>query len=88
MSCVLFGLAVGLWSLRCRLRYGGLVPLKVRDMIKEVEADVWAFDRFRGTSHRQYKHPTKIGTVTITGALHVELDRGTEANIRRQAGIK
>lgn len=57
-------------------------------MIKQVEADGWTLDRFRGTSHRQYKHPTKIGTVTIAGAPHVELDKDTEANIRRQAGIK
>lgn len=57
-------------------------------MMKEVEAAGWTLDRFRGSSHRQYKHADKIGTVTIAGALHVELDKGTEANIRRQAGIK
>lgn len=61
---------------------------EVREMIKEVEADGWSLERFRGTSHRQFKHPTKVGTVTIAGALHVELDKGTESNIRRQAGIQ
>ncbi|HWE61982.1 MAG TPA: type II toxin-antitoxin system HicA family toxin, partial [Chloroflexota bacterium] len=38
--------------------------MKVRDMIKRVEADGWILARTRG-SHRQYRHTIKPGTVTI-----------------------
>ncbi|WP_325315480.1 type II toxin-antitoxin system HicA family toxin [Microcoleus sp. PH2017_28_MFU_U_A] len=36
------------------------MPIKVRDIIKQLEADGWYLARTRG-SHRQYKHPTKSG---------------------------
>jgi len=36
--------------------------MKIRDAIKLVEADGWKLTRTRG-SHRQYRHPTKRGTV-------------------------
>jgi predicted RNA binding protein YcfA (HicA-like mRNA interferase family) len=34
--------------------------MKVRQVIKRIEADGWRLVRQRG-SHRQYKHPTKPG---------------------------
>lgn len=40
--------------------------MKVRDVIKRIEEDGWYLDRMRG-SHRQYKHPTKPGLVTVAG---------------------
>jgi predicted RNA binding protein YcfA (HicA-like mRNA interferase family) len=40
--------------------------MKVRDVIKELERDGWRLDRMRG-SHRQYKHSTKPGLVTVPG---------------------
>ena len=40
--------------------------MKVRDAIKMIEEDGWELVRTRG-SHRQYRHPTKIGRVTIAG---------------------
>jgi predicted RNA binding protein YcfA (HicA-like mRNA interferase family) len=33
--------------------------MKVRDVIKRVEADGWYLDRTKG-SHRQFKHPDKL----------------------------
>ena len=36
---------------------------KVRDLIKLVEADGWFLIDTVG-SHRQFKHPTKLGKVT------------------------
>jgi predicted RNA binding protein YcfA (HicA-like mRNA interferase family) len=42
--------------------------MRVRDAIKLVEDDGWQLVRTRG-SHRQYKHPTKAGLVTIPGRL-------------------
>ncbi|MGA8114542.1 MAG: type II toxin-antitoxin system HicA family toxin [Actinocatenispora sp.] len=42
--------------------------------------------RTRG-SHRQYKHPTKSGVVTIAGKLSRDLPPGLERSILRQAGL-
>lgn len=38
--------------------------MKVRDVIKLIEADGWYLVVKKG-SHRQYKHPKKPGRVTI-----------------------
>ena len=40
--------------------------VKVRDVIKLIEADGWHLVVPKG-SHRQYKHSTKLGRVTIAG---------------------
>ena len=40
--------------------------MKVRDIIRLIEADGWQLVATRG-SHRQYKHPTKSGKVTVAG---------------------
>jgi predicted RNA binding protein YcfA (HicA-like mRNA interferase family)/predicted RNase H-like HicB family nuclease len=40
--------------------------MKVRDIIKLLERDGWFLKQTRG-SHRQYKHPTKAGRVTLPG---------------------
>jgi len=39
--------------------------VKVREVIRLIEDDDWMLSRTR--SHRQYKHPTKPGLVTIPG---------------------
>ena len=62
------------------------MPLKVREIIKLIEADGWYLAATRG-SHRQYKHPAKPGRVTIAGKLSAELPPGTERSILRQAGL-
>lgn len=58
----------------------------VREAINTVEADGWYYVGSRG-GHRQYKHPSKPGKVTIPGKLSAILPPGTWASIRRQAGI-
>lgn len=60
---------------------------KVRDAIRLVERDGWYLVRTRG-SHRQYKHPTKRGKVTIAGRESKDLASGTWDNILKQAGFK
>ncbi len=40
--------------------------MKVRDVIKRLEADGWYLARVRG-DHRHDKHPTKKGIVTVSG---------------------
>lgn len=62
-------------------------PVKVRDILKQLEQDGWFLARTRG-SHRQYKHPTKPGLVTIPGKLGDDLAPGTLNSILKQAGLK
>lgn len=62
--------------------------MNVRDMIKLLEADGWRFERQKG-SHKQYRHPKKSGTVTVSGhRMTDEIPKGTEKSIRKQAGLK
>jgi predicted RNA binding protein YcfA (HicA-like mRNA interferase family) len=63
------------------------MPLKVRDLIHLVEADGWYLVGQSG-SHRQFRHPTKPGRVTIAGKLSIELPPKTEHTILRQAGLR
>jgi predicted RNA binding protein YcfA (HicA-like mRNA interferase family) len=61
--------------------------MKVREIIRIVEADGWYLVSQKG-SHRQYEHPTKRGKVTIPGNPGDDVPKGTAANILRQAQIK
>lgn len=60
------------------------MPLKVRQMLEILEADGWCVVRMKG-SHRQLRHPTKLGAVTVVGKLSADIPIGTER--RRQAGV-
>ena len=55
--------------------------------MKLIEEDGWYLDRTRG-SHRQYKHPSKRGLVTIAGKPSDELAPGTKNSILKQAALK
>jgi predicted RNA binding protein YcfA (HicA-like mRNA interferase family) len=59
----------------------------VREAIRLIEDDGWLLVATRG-SHRQYKHPTKAGRVTIPGKLSDDLAPGTLASILEQAGLE
>jgi predicted RNA binding protein YcfA (HicA-like mRNA interferase family) len=61
--------------------------MKVREVTRLVEGDGWALVATRG-SHRQYKHPTKPGRVTIAGKPSDDLAPGTLNSILKQAGLK
>jgi predicted RNA binding protein YcfA (HicA-like mRNA interferase family) len=61
--------------------------VKVREAIEMLRADGWQLERQVG-SHRQFRHPTKSGTVTVAGNLGKDLKTGTLASIRRQAGLR
>jgi predicted RNA binding protein YcfA (HicA-like mRNA interferase family) len=39
-------------------------------------------------SHRQFKHRSKKGTVTVAGKPNVDIPPGTLNNILKQAGFK
>lgn len=60
--------------------------MKVRDLIKELEQDGWVQVR-QESSHRQFRHPTKPGLVTVAGQPGVEVPIGTLRGIFRQAGL-
>ncbi|AFZ45297.1 YcfA family protein [Halothece sp. PCC 7418] len=61
--------------------------MKVKEIIRLIENDGWKLARTKG-SHRQYKHPTKRGLVTIPGKPNDDIAPGTENSILKQAGIK
>jgi predicted RNA binding protein YcfA (HicA-like mRNA interferase family) len=61
------------------------MPQKVRDVIRRLEDEGWYLVRTRG-SHRQYKHPTKPGTVTVPGRLGSDITEKTWQSIQKQAG--
>jgi predicted RNA binding protein YcfA (HicA-like mRNA interferase family) len=61
--------------------------LRIRDVIKLVEADGWQLVTIKG-SHRQYKHPFKKGRVTIAGKPDMNLHPKTLKSILKQAGIE
>ena len=49
--------------------------------------DGWVLVATRG-SHRQYKHPTKPGRVTVHGKPSDDLAPGTLNRVLKQAGLK
>jgi predicted RNA binding protein YcfA (HicA-like mRNA interferase family) len=61
--------------------------MKVRELISLIESDGWYLVATRG-SHRQYKHPTKKGRVTIAGNLGDDVKPGTLNSVLKQAGLK
>jgi predicted RNA binding protein YcfA (HicA-like mRNA interferase family) len=61
--------------------------MKVRDVLKLIETDGW-FQVAQKGSHRQFKHPIKLGRVTVAGHPSQEMDKGTYNNILKQAGLK
>ncbi|WP_411969116.1 type II toxin-antitoxin system HicA family toxin [Mesorhizobium sp. CA15] len=52
-----------------------------------LEADGWYLVATKG-SHRQYKHKTKAGRVTVAGKPSEEVAPGTLNSILKQSGLK
>ena len=61
--------------------------MKIRDVIKLIEDDGWYLVVTQG-SHRQYKHPTKPGRVTIAGHPAHDLAPGTLNSVFKQAQVQ
>ena len=63
--------------------------MKVKQAIALIEKNGWYLARTRG-SHRQFKHDTRQGLVTVPGKLSDDLAIGTENSILilKQAGLK
>jgi predicted RNA binding protein YcfA (HicA-like mRNA interferase family) len=60
--------------------------MKIRDVIRLIEADCWYLAATKG-SHRQFKHLTKPGRVTIAGHPGDELAPGTLNSVLKQAQL-
>ena len=61
--------------------------MKVKAVLKLLREDGWVEVSCRG-SHRQLKHQTKNGRVTVPGKLSDNLAPGTLNSILKQAGLK
>lgn len=61
--------------------------MKVRELLRLLEQDGWHLVRTRG-SHRQLRHSTKPGTVTVSGNVGADVPLGTWRAILKHARIQ
>jgi len=61
--------------------------VKVSEILRLLHQDGWVLAGTRG-SHRQYKHTSKPGRVTVPGKPSDDLAPGTQNSILKQAGLK
>jgi predicted RNA binding protein YcfA (HicA-like mRNA interferase family) len=61
--------------------------VKVAELIRLLEQDGWRLVRTKG-SHRQFKNPSRPGTVTVAGKPSLGIPPGTLNSILKQAGLK
>ena len=61
--------------------------MKFGEVLALLDADGWVLARTNG-SHRQFKHSSKSGTVTVAGKPSHDIPLGTLNNILKQAGLK
>jgi predicted RNA binding protein YcfA (HicA-like mRNA interferase family) len=61
--------------------------MKVREVLELLNEDGWQIVATRG-SHRQLKHLTKVGRVTVAGKPSDDMHPKTVASILRQAGLR
>lgn len=62
-------------------------PMKVREIMRTLHNDGWYEVAIRG-SHRQLKHRTKPGRVTVPGKPNDTLAPGTLNSILKQASLR
>jgi predicted RNA binding protein YcfA (HicA-like mRNA interferase family) len=58
-----------------------------KEVIQLLKKDGWYLETQKG-SHKQYKHSTKKGKVTVADHGKKEIPRGTLDSILKQAGLK
>jgi predicted RNA binding protein YcfA (HicA-like mRNA interferase family) len=61
--------------------------VKVREVIRLLNQDGWYQESQKG-SHRQFRHLTKTGKVTVAGKMSDDMRPGTYKSILRQAGLE
>jgi len=65
----------------------GASAMKVSDILRMLSEDGWYLASTKG-SHRQFKHPSKPGRVTVAGKPSDDLAPGTLNSILKQSGLK
>lgn len=61
--------------------------MKIYEILAMLKDDGWYLVATKG-SHRQFKHPTKPGRVTVPGKPSDDVAPGTKSSIFKQAGWK
>lgn len=61
--------------------------VKVSVILKELHKDGWYLDTIVG-DHRQFKHPTKKGKVTVNGKPSISICGWLLRSIEEQLGLK
>lgn len=61
--------------------------MKVRDVLRKLAEDGWQVVETHG-SHRQLKHSTKPGRVTVAGHPSLDVPKGTLNSILKQGGLR
>ena len=61
--------------------------MKVREILKLLKQDGWYLVTTEG-SHRQFKHPTRSGRVTVSGHPSDDIHPKTLKSILTQAGMQ
>ena len=61
--------------------------MKVSQLLRRLHYDGWFLVATRG-SHRQFKHSTKPGRVTVPGKPSDDLAPGTLNSILKQSGLR
>ena len=61
--------------------------MKVSEVLRMLYDDGWYLVATKG-SHRQFKHSTKLGRVTVAGKPSDDVAPGTLNSILKQAGLK
>ncbi len=60
---------------------------KVSEVLRMLKDDGWVIEWQTG-SHRQLRHPTKSGTVTVAGKFSVDIPPKTLNSIGKQSGVE
>jgi predicted RNA binding protein YcfA (HicA-like mRNA interferase family) len=61
--------------------------IKVGEIIRRLNKDGWYIYRYKGTSHRQFKHPVKKGKVTVNGKHSSDISGSLLKSIENQSGL-
>jgi predicted RNA binding protein YcfA (HicA-like mRNA interferase family) len=61
--------------------------LKVSEIICRLEQNGWYLYRHNGTSHRQFKHYSLKGKVTVNGKSSDDISGSLLKSIEKQSGI-
>lgn len=61
--------------------------MKIAELLRILAEDGWFVVATKG-SHRQLKHATKVGRVTVAGKPSEDLAPGTLNSVLKQAGLR